>query len=81
MIVLGRGRWLGAAALALFTLAASLLANRFWQMSGAERFGATNAFFEHLGLAGAFVLVAWQDWRQRRPGPLANAAPRLREGL
>jgi hypothetical protein len=26
--------------------------------AGAERFGATNAFFEHMGLVGAFVLLA-----------------------
>lgn len=66
LILAGRARWLGALALAAFTLAASLVANRFWQMSGPERFGATNAFFEHLGLAGAFVLVAWHDRRARR---------------
>jgi hypothetical protein len=29
-----------------------------------------NAFFEHLGLVGGFVLVAWLDLRQRRGGSL-----------
>ncbi|MFG1344423.1 DoxX family protein [Xanthobacter autotrophicus DSM 431] len=61
MVLAGIGRWLGALALAAFTLAATLLANSFWTMAGPERFAAANAFFEHLGLAGAFVLVAWHD--------------------
>lgn len=61
MILSGRGRWLGALALAAFTLMASGLANRFWEMAGPERFMAANAFFEHIGLAGAFVLVASYD--------------------
>ncbi len=26
---------------------------------------ATNGFFEHLGLAGGFVLVAWHDLHER----------------
>ena len=66
MILLRRERWLGALALAGFTFAASLVANRFWTMTGPERFGATNAFFEHLGLAGAFVFVACLDWSRRK---------------
>jgi uncharacterized membrane protein YphA (DoxX/SURF4 family) len=65
-ILAGRARWAGALALAVFTLMATFVANRFWDMTGAERFGATNAFFEHLGLAGAFVLVAWHDLRAPR---------------
>ena len=65
LVLSGRLRWLGALALAGFTLLAMLLANRFWEMAGAERFAATNAFFEHLGLAGAFVLVAWHDLSSR----------------
>ncbi|QRG06359.1 DoxX family protein [Xanthobacter dioxanivorans] len=65
MILAGFGRWLGALGLAGFTLMASLLANRFWEMAMPERFFAANAFFEHLGLAGAFVLVAWYDLAHR----------------
>jgi len=61
MILSGRLRWLGAAWLALFTIAASFIANRYWEMAGAERFMAANAFYEHLGLAGGFLLVAWHD--------------------
>lgn len=62
MVVSGIKRWLGAAYLGLFTLAATMLANRFWELSGAARIGLENGFFEHLGLAGAFFLVAWIDF-------------------
>ncbi|APO70581.1 DoxX family protein (plasmid) [Rhizobium gallicum] len=62
MVVSGFGRWAGALALAGFTLLATLVALRFWEMpSGMDRMMATNAFFEHLGLAGAFVIVATID--------------------
>jgi len=66
MILTGRGRWMGAAGLAVFTLMATMLANRYWEMQGMERFMAANGFFEHLGLAGAFLLVAWYDLQAPR---------------
>jgi len=66
LILIGRQRWLGALALAIFTLAASVLANPFWGMAGPERFAAKNAFFEHLGLAGAFLLIALHDRVSKR---------------
>ncbi|MDR6858353.1 DoxX family protein [Variovorax guangxiensis] len=65
LILAGRLRWLGALALALFTLMATFVALRFWEMPQPARFMATNAFFEHLGLVGGFLLVAWQDLRER----------------
>ncbi|MFG1211581.1 DoxX family protein [Xanthobacter flavus] len=71
MILSGLMRWAGALALAAFTVAATLLANRFWGMAGAERFAAANAFFEHLGLAGALVLVAWYDLAGKAEGQRA----------
>ncbi|MFG1464162.1 DoxX family protein [Xanthobacter sp. DSM 24535] len=61
LILAGIYRWLGALALGAFTLAATFAANRFWEMALPERFAAANSFFEHLGLVGAFVLVAWHD--------------------
>lgn len=64
-ILAGRGRWIGALLLCVFTLAATFIANRFWSMPEPERFAVTNAFFEHIGLAGGFLLVAWHDLRQR----------------
>lgn len=64
LILVGRWRWLGALALGCFTLLATMLALRFWELPlGPERFMATNSFFEHLGLVGGFVLVAWHDLR------------------
>lgn len=64
LILLGFQRWLGALLLAVFTLAATFLANRFWTMAMPERFATANAFFEHLGLVGGFMLVAWHDLRR-----------------
>lgn len=66
MILTGRWRWLGAFGLSGFTVLASTLALRFWELpAGQERFMAANAFFEHLGLAGGFLLVAWLDLTER----------------
>jgi len=69
LILAGRLRWLGAVALAAFTLAATLLANRFWSAAPADRFMLENGFFEHLGLVGGFLLVAWMDWREAARTP------------
>jgi uncharacterized membrane protein YphA (DoxX/SURF4 family) len=68
LVLTGFHRWLGALALAGFTLFATFLALRFWEMAAPERFMAANAFFEHLGLVGGFVLVAWHDLQQRHEG-------------
>ena len=65
MILTGFFRWLAALALAAFTLLATFLALRFWELPpGMERFMAANSFFEHLGLVGGFLLVAWLDLDQ-----------------
>ncbi|RUM17734.1 DoxX family protein [Rhizobium vallis] len=62
MVITGFLRWAGALALSVFTLLATFIALRFWEMTpGMDRMMATNAFFEHLGLAGAFVFVAAFD--------------------
>lgn len=59
LILSGRLVWLGAGMLGVFTLLAAVTANAFWLLpAGQERFMATNAFFEHLGLIGGFVLAA-----------------------
>jgi XapX domain-containing protein len=65
LILSGVYRWLGAFWLAGFTLIATFVANRFWEIPQPARFMVENAFFEHLGLVGAFLLVAWYDLRQR----------------
>lgn len=62
LVISGFLRWIGALALAVFTLMASYVALRFWEMpTGLPRTMAMNAFFEHVGLAGAFLLVAGHD--------------------
>jgi uncharacterized membrane protein YphA (DoxX/SURF4 family) len=59
LILSGRLVWLGAGMLGVFTFFAALVANAFWAMpEGPERFGTMNAFYEHMGLVGGFVLVA-----------------------
>lgn len=62
MVLTGFWRWLGALSLGGFTLLATFIALRFWELpAGQERFMAANSFFGHLGLVGGFVLVAWPD--------------------
>jgi uncharacterized membrane protein YphA (DoxX/SURF4 family) len=61
LILTGVYRWLGALSLAGFTLFATFLANRFWDLAPPERFMAMNGFFEHIGLCGGFLLSAWHD--------------------
>ena len=68
LILTGFYRWLGALALGGFTLLATFVALRFWEMPQPERFMAANSFFEHLGLVGGFLLVAWHDLKERANG-------------
>ena len=69
LILLGVLRWLAALGLGAFTLVATFIANRFWELpAGHERFMMANSFFEHLGLVGAFLLVAWWDLRKGSGG-------------
>lgn len=67
LVLSGRLRWLGALWLGGFTLVSTLVANRYWELGpGMERFMAANTFYEHLGLAGGFLLVACWDLREAR---------------
>lgn len=61
MILSGEWRWLGALWLAGFTLMATLVANRFGTVQPPDRLPIKNAFFEHLGLIGGFLLIAFYD--------------------
>jgi len=56
-VVFRRFTWLGAGSLGVLTVVAMLVANDFWNQTGAARFMAINGFFEHLGLIAALVLV------------------------
>ena len=57
-----RGRrlaWLGGMALAAFTLAATLLAHRWWHLPpGSDRAHAFNGFWEHIALVAALLYAA-----------------------
>jgi uncharacterized membrane protein YphA (DoxX/SURF4 family) len=66
LILTGFYRWGGALMLAGFTFFATFIANRFWEMPPVERFAAQNSFFEHPGLVGGFLLVAWHDLPTRK---------------
>lgn len=68
LIVSGWYRWAGALALAGFTVVAAFLADRFWTQAKSERQRSANAFFEHWGLAGGMLLVAWHDLGGHRAG-------------
>lgn len=66
LVISGKWLWLGAGALAVFTVLATLIAHPFWTMVGHERFLATNAFFEHVGLVGGFVIASLFASREPR---------------
>jgi len=61
LVLAGWYRWLGALALAGFTVLAGFLADRFWRGPRTERRHKANAFFEHWGLVGGMLLIAWID--------------------
>src|SRR5258705_8687250 len=73
LILTGIYRWLGALWLAGFTLIATFVANRFWELPLPQRFMAENSFFEHLGLVGGFLLVAWLDLRESRDASIGDS--------
>lgn len=53
-------RWLASLALSGVTLVATFLVLRF-----RELLSIANAFFEHPGLCGGFLLIAWRDLREK----------------
>ena len=59
MIITGWKAPIAAFGLAVFTMAATVVVYPFWRMTGVERSRNIETFLEHLGLAAAFVLVAW----------------------
>lgn len=67
----GRAAALGAAALAGFTVIATVIGHPFWTMSGIERFHNLNAFLEHFGLLGGFLLIALVELQRRAAAPRA----------
>lgn len=66
LIAGGRAAIYGALLLAGFTAAVTLLVHRFWLLDGIERVRSLSTFLEHVGLVGAFVLVAHHQAGLRR---------------
>jgi len=69
VVIIGRWVWLGAGSLGVLTAISMLVANNFWALAGHDRFMATNAFFEHLGLIAGLVLISILSQRQERTHP------------
>jgi uncharacterized membrane protein YphA (DoxX/SURF4 family) len=59
LVLSGYMVWLGAGALGCLTAVAMLSADNFWTKLGGGRLTQANTFFEHLGLIGGFVLIAF----------------------
>lgn len=79
-VICRRFTWLGAGGLGVLTVVAMLVANDFWDHTGAARFMALNSFFEHLGLIAALVLATVlsdppNDGNNRRQGPMVSDVP------
>jgi transmembrane protein len=70
LVVVNRGTWIGAGALGIFTLLATLLAHRFWEFSGTERNLQLNSFLEHAAICAAFILVVTVKLRTAGRGGL-----------
>ena len=65
LVIANRRVWLGAGALGVFTVIATLLAHRFWDLSGDARMMQMNSFFEHWTICAAFILVTVVRIRRR----------------
>jgi transmembrane protein len=59
MFITGWMAAIAAIVLALFTMAATVVVYPFWKMTGVERSRNIETFLEHVGLAAAFVVLAW----------------------
>ncbi|MDR3518818.1 MAG: DoxX family protein [Azospirillaceae bacterium] len=57
LVILDRKTWLGAGALGIFSVLTTVLAHRFWAVSGPDRTPQFNSFLEHATISAAFVLV------------------------
>ena len=69
LVLFNRMVWLGAGALGVFTVLATLLGHRFWESIGPDRTMELNRFLEHATIGAAFILatvIAARD--ERRTG-------------
>ena len=61
-VALGLWPAIGALALAIFTLGATLLYHNFWVMQGEERASHLNSFVSNFALIGAFLIIIAISW-------------------
>ena len=69
-VICNRFVWLGAGALAVFTLVVTVLAHAFWNLQGAARFAEMNTFLEHIALIAGFVFAAMYARTRSYPATL-----------
>ncbi|RDS84222.1 DoxX family protein [Dyella psychrodurans] len=70
-VIFNRRAWLGAGALAVFTLIVTYLAHAFWKLEGAQRMAEMNTFLEHIALMAGFAFAAMYLHKarsRRKPG-------------
>jgi uncharacterized membrane protein YphA (DoxX/SURF4 family) len=57
MVLAGYWTRLGALALGVFTIVATLMAHRYWHLSGTERMQQRVVCLEHLAIVGGFIML------------------------
>ena len=68
MVITGFCRWIGALILAVFTVSATLIADAFWDQRLGFHGPLAGPFFDHIGLSGGLLLVAWYALHRYRTG-------------
>jgi uncharacterized membrane protein YphA (DoxX/SURF4 family) len=71
LLLSGRGAWLGAGILALFTALATVIAHPFWRFVGADQLRQLTIFLEHAALIGGLAAAA--ALRPRRPDEVTSS--------
>ena len=88
-VLIGLQTRAAAALMILFTVAATLIAHRFWEFDGAARATQQSAFFKNLAIVGGYLVlmvsgggrysVDWL-WRRSRRGTERRVAERREAG-
>jgi transmembrane protein len=77
LIILNRRTWLGAGALAVFTVLTIPLVHHFWSMEEPFRTLEFHVAMEHLTVVGGLMVVAWASVLQRAETRPAAEAPMI----
>lgn len=67
LLLTTRGAWLGAAALAAFTMLATIIAHPFWSFDGPQQLSQLMTFLEHVALTGGLIAAAILSTGATRP--------------